>query len=137
MPDERSHAAASPALPAALEIAQDSAEVAVVTLRGEHDLHSWSEVTLALANASQRRSVLVDLSACTFLDSSMLTALLVTAKQLRLRGGALAIVVPPDAQVRRIFEIMNVHMLVAVHETRAAALAGLAAGAGAEAAEAA
>jgi hypothetical protein len=32
---------------------------------------------------------------------------------------------------------MNVHMLVAVHETRAAALAGLAADAAAEAAEAA
>ena len=136
MPDERTHAAASPAVPAALEIAQLSAEVAVVTLRGEHDLHSWSEVTLALANASQRRSVLVDLSACTFLDSSMLTALLVTGKQLRLRGGALAVVIPPGAQVRRIFEIMNVHMLVGVHEHRAAALAGLA-GAAAEAAEAA
>lgn len=136
MPDECPHPA-SPGQPAALEIAPLSAEVAVVTLRGEHDLHSWSEVTLALANASQRRSVLVDLTACTFLDSSMLTALLVTAKQLGLRGGALAVVIPPDAHVRRIFEIMNVPMLVAVHETRSAALAGLPADGAAEAAGAA
>jgi anti-sigma B factor antagonist len=114
-----------PAPPAGIEIAAHSPTVAIVTLRGEHDLHSWSEVTLALANASQRPHVLVDLSACTFLDSSMLTVLLVAAKQLRLRGGALLVAVPAGAQVRRIFELMNVDTLVAVHETIASALADL------------
>jgi anti-anti-sigma factor len=123
--DEHDPTDAAPGPPAAVEIAAQSPEVAVVTLRGEHDLHSWSEVTLALANASQRASVLVDLSECTFLDSSMLTVLLVAAKQLRLRAGSLAVVIPPEAHVLRIFEVMNVHTLVVVHESLAAAIASL------------
>ena len=111
--------------PSGIEIGAHSPAVSIVTLRGEHDLHSWSEVTLALANASQRRGVVVDLSACTFLDSTMLTVLLVAAKQLRTRGGALAVVIPRGAEIRRIFEVMNVDALVAIHETRAAAIAGM------------
>ncbi len=93
-----------------------------MTLRGEHDLHSWSGVTVALANASQRPGVVVDLSECTFLDSTMLTALLVAAKQLRTRGGALAVVMARGTEVRRIFEVMNVDTLVEMHETRSAAI---------------
>jgi anti-anti-sigma factor len=119
------HTESTPVPRAAIEVTLPSSATAIVTLRGEHDLHSWSEVTLALANASQRSRVLVDLSECTFLDSSMLTALLVAAKQLRLRDGALAVVLPPGAQVRRIFEIMNVHTLVVVHDSLAAAIAAL------------
>jgi anti-anti-sigma factor len=108
-----------------IEIAAHSPLVAIVTLRGEHDLHSWSGVTVALANASQRPGVVVDLSECTFLDSTMLTALLVAAKQLRTRDGALAVVTAHGTEVRRLFEVMNVDTLVEVHETRAAAIAGL------------
>jgi anti-anti-sigma factor len=114
-----------PAPPAAIEVTALSPGASVVTLRGEHDLHSWSEVALALANAGQSARVLVDLSACTFLDSSMLTVLLVAAKQLRLRGGALAVAIPPGAQVLRIFEVMNVHTLVAIHGSLAEAVAAL------------
>lgn len=131
MHDEHDHTGAASSPPAAIEIAAHSPAVAVVTLRGEHDLHSWSEVTLALANASQRESVLVDLSDCTFLDSTMLTVLLVAAKQLRLRGGELAVAIPAGTQVRRIFEVMNVDTLVTVHESRPAAIASLPAGAAA------
>ena len=125
---EDAHDDTAQAAPVAVEITAPSPEVAVVTLRGEHDLHSWSEVTLALANASQRPSVLVDLTECTFLDSSMLTVLLVAAKQLRLRAGTLAVVIPPGAHVLRIFEVMNVDTLLAVHESMPAAIASLPAG---------
>ena len=105
-----------------IEISAHSPAVSIVTLRGEHDLHSWSGVTVALANASQRPGVVVDLSECTFLDSTMLTALLVAAKQLRTRGGALAVVMARGTEVRRIFEVMNVDTLVEMHETRSAAI---------------
>jgi anti-sigma B factor antagonist len=116
----------TPRTPAsAIEIGTHSPSISIVTLRGEHDLHSWSEVTLALANASQRPGVVVDLSACTFLDSTMLTVLLVAAKQLRKRDGALTVAIARGSEVRRIFEIMNVDTLVAVHETREAAIAAL------------
>jgi anti-sigma B factor antagonist len=120
--EEREHRRAQPS---GIEIGAHSPAISTVTLRGEHDLHSWSEVTLALANASQRRGVVVDLTACTFLDSSMLTALLVAAKQLRTRGGALAVVIPREAEIRRIFEVMNVDAVLAIHETRAAAIADM------------
>jgi anti-anti-sigma factor len=118
--------------PEPIEIAAHSPALAIVTLRGEHDLGSWSEITLALANASECPGVLVDLSECTFLDSSMLTALLVTAKQLRLRGGALEVVIPTGTQVRRIFEVMNVQTLLALHESRDAGIAAIVAGQGHE-----
>jgi len=108
-----------------IEVAAHSPTVSIVTLRGEHDLHSWSEVTVALANASQRPGVVVDLSACTFLDSTMLTVLLVAAKQLRTRDGALAVVISRGSEVRRLLEVMNVDTLVELHETRAAAIASL------------
>ncbi len=111
--------------PNGIDIAAHSPAVSIVTLRGEHDLHSWSDVTLALANASQRPGVVVDLSACTFLDSTMLTALLVAAKQLRSRDGALAVAVARGTEVRRIFELMNVDALVELFETRGAAIAGV------------
>jgi anti-anti-sigma factor len=94
-------------------------------VRGEHDFHSWSEVTLALATASQRERLLVDLSDCTFLDSTMLTVLLVAAKQLRLRGGELAVAIPAGIQVHRIFQVMNVDALVAIHESLPVAIASL------------
>jgi anti-anti-sigma factor len=69
--------------------------------------------------------VLVDLSDCTFLDSTMLTVLLVAAKQLRLRGGELAVAIPAGTQVHRIFEVMNVDTLVAMHESLPVAIASL------------
>jgi anti-anti-sigma factor len=122
VPDAQRH----PARPSsAIEIGAHSPAISIVTLRGEHDLHSWSEITLALANASQRPGVVIDLTACTFLDSTMLTVLLVAAKQLRARDGELAVVIPRQAEISRIFEVMNVDALVAIHETRSAAVAAL------------
>ena len=49
--------------------------IAVVALFGEHDLSGKQRLSDALAKASVRRDVLVDLSACTFLDSSVIGTL--------------------------------------------------------------
>jgi anti-anti-sigma factor len=106
-----------PQSPRAVEVKFHSPALAIVALRGEHDLHSWREVTLALAAAGARPGVIVDLSQCSFLDSSMLTTLLVAAKHMRARGGALEVVIPPGAHVRRIFELMNIQAIMAIHDT--------------------
>jgi hypothetical protein len=55
----------------------------------------------------------------------MLTTLLVAAKQLDARGGALEVVIPPGAHVRRIFELMNIQAIMPIHDTLAAGIAAV------------
>ena len=43
--------------------------IALIRLRGEHDLNSKRALTEALATASAQLKILVDLSECTFIDS--------------------------------------------------------------------
>ena len=107
---------------------ETSSPPSLVTLRGEHDVGSWTDVAFALAAAGAQSTVLVDLSECTFMDSTVITALLVAAKQLHARDGALEVFIPADAvAIRRTLELMNVDAMLSTHETREAAVASLAA----------
>lgn len=113
--------------PTSIEV-ETSSPPSIVALRGEHDVNSWTDVALALATAGVQPTVLVDLSECTFMDSTVITALLVAAKQLRARDGALEVFIPAGAHaIRRTLELMNVEAILPTHETRAAAAASLAA----------
>jgi anti-sigma B factor antagonist len=107
-----------------LEVEIHSANAAIVTLRGEHDLGSKPAVTKALATASGCRNVLVDLSECTFIDSSVISALLQASNRLTKRHGLLELVIPSGAHqaVRSVFELMGLQRLLPIHETRAAAI---------------
>jgi anti-anti-sigma factor len=109
-----------------IEVDSSSPGVSIVALRGEHDVNSWTDVVLALAPAGARLAVLVDLSECTFMDSTVITALLVASKQLGLRGGALEVVIAPgENAIRRTLQLMSVGALLSIHETRAAGIASL------------
>jgi anti-anti-sigma factor len=100
--------------------------VAIVTLRGEHDLSTRQRLTEALAAASARPNVLVNLSECTFIDSSIVHALLMAGTSLRARDGRLELVIPPKARVvRRVAELTPLASTLPIHETRSAAVAGL------------
>ena len=113
--------------PTSIEV-ETSSSPSTVVLRGEHDVNSWTEVALALAAAGAQPCVLVDLSECSFMDSTVITALLVAAKQLSARAGALEVFIPPEAvAIRRTLELMNVDAILTTHETRTAAVASLAA----------
>ena len=102
-----------------IEIQIHSSNICIVTLRGEHDAASSEAVTLALAAARHYGNILVDLGECTFVDSSLISALLLAAKRARQLGGALELVVPVEANaVRRTLEIANVQMLLPFHATR-------------------
>lgn len=110
----------------AVEIAAYSPRVGIVTLRGEHDLGTWSEVAVGLAAASAQPRILVDLSTCTFVDSSVMSALFVASQNLRERDGVLELVIPPTAHaIRRTFEAMNVGSILTIHETLAHGIASV------------
>jgi anti-sigma B factor antagonist len=66
--------------------------------------------------------LVIDLSGTTFLDSSALGVLVGALKQMGEREGRLDIVLP-SSHLRRIFEITALDRVLALHETRASALA--------------
>lgn len=110
-----------------VEIKIHSPAACIVTLRGEHDVDSRETITLALAAARDYPDVLVDLSACTFIDSSVITTMLEAAKRARGSHGALQLVVPTEANgVRRTLEIANVQGMMPFNETVVEGLASLA-----------
>jgi anti-anti-sigma factor len=110
-----------------VDVEVHSATAAIVTLRGDHDLASAHEIATALVAASVQRSVLVDLSECTFIDSSVITALLRASNNLHASGGQLALVIAEGQHraIRSVFEIMSLERLMPAFETRAAAISHL------------
>jgi anti-anti-sigma factor len=104
-----------------IDVAVHSAHAAIVTLRGEHDLASRPQITVALTVARGCGNVLVDLTGATFIDSSVINALLQCANALVREGARLEVVVPPDCHaMRSMFEILSVTRLLAMHDTRSA-----------------
>jgi anti-anti-sigma factor len=105
------------------EIEIHSPSVCIVTLRGEHDASSSEALTMALTLARGYHDVLVDLAGCQFVDSSVISALLLAARRAHEQGGIVELVVPVDATpVRRTLEIANVQMMLPFHATRAAGI---------------
>jgi anti-anti-sigma factor len=102
------------------------AGTAIVKLRGELDISSRSCLAQALAGATEQAKVLVDLSECTFADSSVVVALVSASAELRERGGRLEVVIPPAANaVYRLAQLARLSDIVRVHESRSAACASL------------
>jgi anti-anti-sigma factor len=99
------------------------ADAAVVSVAGDVDLHSapiLRDILTALADA-EARTIVLDLSDATFLDSMALGVILAAQKRLAADNGGLELVVStPD--IRRIFEITMLDRMFDLHESRAAAL---------------
>jgi anti-anti-sigma factor len=109
-----------------IEIQIHSADACIVTLRGEHDAASSDAVSLALAAARGYGNILVDLAGCTFVDSSLIHALVVAANRARQLHGALEVVLPEEPNaVRRTLEIANVQMFLPFHASREEGLASI------------
>ena len=79
-----------------VEVAHDAPHLAVVTLQGEHDI-STSDRWTGLEQAAAHSNVLVDLSACTFADSTVITVLIRTAETVKAGGEQLVLVDPARA----------------------------------------
>ncbi len=83
-------------LPGTVEVEHHAPGLALVSVHGEHDLCTTPELTQALEQAAMHSNVLVDLSDCSFIDSSVIQALVKTALALEARGEQLALVIPPE-----------------------------------------
>lgn len=89
---------------------------AIVYLRGEHDMVTTPQVSDAISKTSG--SVLVDLSDCDFIDSTVIDALFDHARSITKSGSVLEIVAPTTSNVSRILQIVQMHKLVPVHPGR-------------------
>ena len=89
---------------------------AVVALCGEHDLATDRELRHALE--ALYGNVLVDLTACEFIDSTILGALLDSARARTREGQRLELLVPAEnTTITRILKIAGVNTLLPIRTT--------------------
>ena len=86
----------------------------VVSLRGEHDLSSAAQVSKTLAMVSG--ACLVDLSACTFIDSTLIALLIRTARRTTTAGGRIDLLITPGSAVARTLELIDTRSLLTLYE---------------------
>jgi anti-anti-sigma factor len=99
---------------------------AVVALRGEHDLSTDAELGRAFARALQHARVLVDLSECEFIDSTIIKTLIAAHTQQLGSGGRLELVIPPEArQVERLAHLVRLDHFMPIHKSRETGIAHL------------
>jgi len=98
----------------------------LVALTGEVDLYTAPELKQELLRLVEEgaQRIIVDLTATTFIDSTMLSVLLSTLKRLRPSGGQLGIVCS-DRNIRKIFEITLLDRVFPIFESRDEAIDGL------------
>jgi anti-anti-sigma factor len=98
-----------------------------VALTGEHDLSTVTDLEDALAAIfAQGTTIVVDLSAVTFMDSSVLRHLIVAQRRADSNDNEhVAIVAPAAGVAARLIEMVDVGRMFSLHETRAEALRAL------------
>src|SRR5436305_5454175 len=100
--------------------------IAVVSMRGEHDIGTAPAVSDALERAVAHSSVLIDLSDCAFIDSTVIGLLIRCAQEVERRDERFALVIPPDQPVvARAAGLTRLAEFLAVHGSREAGLAHL------------
>ncbi|MDG0875227.1 anti-sigma F factor antagonist [Paenibacillus thiaminolyticus] len=101
--------------------------VLITRLRGELDHHTSEIVRIQLDEAIQRgqvNHVVLSLSELTFMDSSGLGVILGRYKQIKGRGGKMA-VCDLNPAVRRLFELSGLFKIMHVYDNERQALLGL------------
>jgi anti-sigma B factor antagonist len=99
----------------------------IVAVIGDADLYAASSVERELVRLVDegKRSIVVDLTDATFIDSTMLRVLLNVSKRLRPGGGELLLVCK-EPNIRKIFEITLLDRVFTIFDDREAALEHLA-----------
>jgi len=115
--------------PGAVTIEIVSATAAVVTLGGDHDVSSLDSVADAFRVAGAGRDLLVDLTACTFIDSTIIKLLLRTMRSVEATGGHFELVIDTDGtgHVARVTALMGIPDVIPTHRTRSDGIRGLSA----------
>jgi anti-anti-sigma factor len=89
---------------------------AIVTLRGEHDVATSADVRGALGPIYG--NVLVDLSDCGFIDSTVIGALLTKYQELEREGHRLELIASrTNPMIARTLSIVGLDALVVVHDS--------------------
>ena len=103
----------------------------VLTLQGEHDLSTAPGIRDELERVFDAGSaVVVDLSAVTFMDSSVLNAILYGSDRAQQHEAhRFAVVLPPGpSAARRVLELTGVDRVLAIHPDRGSAVAAISGG---------
>lgn len=106
-----------------VEVRPAPGNVIVLALTGDHDLATKPMLLAELAEIPLDASVIIDLTRCTFLDSSVIGAILGARVPDRPR---VSLVLPPDTSyVTRALSVVGMRDLLPVHASVTAALASL------------
>jgi anti-sigma B factor antagonist len=98
-------------------------EVAIVILRGEHDLSTAETLRSQLdAVREQRRPFVVDLSEATFIDSAVLGVLIAAHDEASSDGTAMAFAVGSAPTVRKIIDLTGLEAVLPITDNRADAI---------------
>ena len=93
----------------------DGRDVAVVFLHGEHDYGSRTLLERELAPLGG--TVVVDLSGCAFLDSSIIATILAKHAELERAGDHLEVIIPAAHEhLASLFDLLGLRALVRVRE---------------------
>lgn len=102
----------------------------LVVMHGEHDLSTQPELTRILDRATEQpgqSSVVVDLTRCDFIDSTVIAALIKAALTQQARGKRLVVVIPPETRmVYRAAQVSGITAVLPTFESRVAAFDAIA-----------
>jgi anti-sigma B factor antagonist len=103
------------------EVAEDTFRVA---LAGEVDLYTAAEVRAELGRLIELGAsrIVVDLTSTTYIDSTTLGVLLGALKRLQPNGGELVLVCP-ERNIRKVFEITSLDRVFTIFDSTGEALA--------------
>jgi anti-anti-sigma regulatory factor len=111
----------SPQRPVAdlIEIEWPSPRAAVVSLVGEHDIASLAALSEALDDLLASRDIVVDLARCTFIELTVVGALIDCAARARERSRHFAVVIPPGRSApTRLAEMLGLADQLAIYASR-------------------
>jgi anti-sigma B factor antagonist len=107
-----------------------SAGAAIVTLGGDHDVASRDAISDAFGVAATGRDLLVDMTGCTFIDSTIIKLLLQTMRSMAENDARMELVIDIDSHghVARVAELMGIADVIPTHGSRSDGIRSLAAG---------
>jgi anti-anti-sigma factor len=103
---------------------EQAGEVVVAHVTGEVDLSNAESITerLVAAVPNTATALVLDMSGTDYLDSSGVRMIFELAQRLRNRGQDLALVVPEEANIRRVLTLTEVERVVPMSSAIATAL---------------